>query len=457
MDKLLAQLKVIVGENNFISPDIMQQQATSYWNNQPKQGLCQLNPTTTEQVSQIVKLCHQHNQPIVTHGGLTGCVQGADSRAEEVVVSLQKLNRILDIDSVGGTVTVESGVILEVLQQRMIESQLMFPVDLGARGSCTIGGNISTNAGGINVLRYGMMRNQVLGLEVVQADGSVLNLMNQMLKNNTAYDLKQLFIGSEGTLGIVTKAVLKLVPYLKDSQCAMVALDDFDSVTDLLKMAQAKLHGSLSAFEVMWGDYYDAVTVPGCHRPVLERNHAYYVLLETHHNNNSAADIAFESLLEQAFEDNKIIDAAIPKSIKERQLMWDIRENFESIVENKPVYMYDISLPIRMMKGYIEQLKLALKSAWPESRCYTFGHIADGNLHLFIHPNDELASHEHCNRLVYGPLQTFEGAISAEHGIGTEKQAALAQFGDPTALALMKTLKQTLDPHNILNPGRVLP
>ena len=249
-------LQQALGDECVVTGAAVSQRATSYWDQSPTTALALLKPRSTEQVSQALAICHAHRQPVITHGGLTGCVQGADARPNEIIISLEKMNRIEHVDTSGGTVTVQAGVILEVLQNTAAEQGFLFPLDLGARGSCTIGGNIATNAGGINVLRYGMMRNLVLGLEVVTADGTVLTSMNQMLKNNAGYDIKQLFIGSEGTLGIVTRAVLKLFPQPASCNTALVAADSFEKVTKLLNHLQRDLAGTLSAYEVMWGDYF---------------------------------------------------------------------------------------------------------------------------------------------------------------------------------------------------------
>ena len=255
--------------------------STSYWRPEPTSTLALLRPRSTAEVSQILALCHAHNQPVVLQGGLTGCVDGAISADHEIILSLERMNTIESIDPVSGTVTVEAGVILEVLQTTLAEQGFMFPLDLGARGSCTIGGNIATNAGGINVLRYGMMRDLVLGLEAVLADGTILSSMNRMIKNNAGYDIKQLFIGSEGTMGVVTRAVVKTYPRSTSMNTAMIAVKDFNAVTELLQYLRSALGGSLSAFEVMWGDYFTAVTEPGWHRAPMQRDHAFYIMVET--------------------------------------------------------------------------------------------------------------------------------------------------------------------------------
>jgi FAD/FMN-containing dehydrogenase len=352
------------------------------------------------------------------------------------------MNRIEHIDRNSGTATVEAGVILEVLQNSVAEQ------------SCTIGGNIATNAGGINVLRYGMMRNLVLGLEVVTADGTVLTSMNQMLKNNAGYDIKQLFIGSEGTLGIVTRAVLKLFPQPTSCNTALVAMDSFDKVTALLNNLQRDLAGTLSAYEVMWGEYFRGVTGDNGHRPPMRRDYPFYVVVEAEGADAEADAVRFERLLEMAFEKEMIIDAVIPKSESERREVWNIREDFEVIL---PGFLYDVSLPISSMGLYMEKVHAGIKRKWPQGECFALGHIADGNLHLFTRPNTKGDWHLESDKIVYAPLQELGGSVSAEHGIGTEKIRWLPSSRTREEISMMRLLKTTLDPCNLLNPGRVIP
>jgi FAD/FMN-containing dehydrogenase len=450
---VLAALVQALGDDCVVTGTAVSQRATSYWDSSPTTAMAILKPRNTGQVSRALAICHDFRQPVVTHGGLTGCVQGADARPSEVILSLERMNRIERIDAGGGTATVEAGVVLEVLQNAVAKQGLLFPLDLGARGSCTIGGNIATNAGGINVLRYGMMRNLVLGLEVVIADGTVLTSMNQMLKNNAGYDIKQLFIGSEGTLGIVTRAVLKLFPRPTSCNTALVATDSFDKVTRLLNHLQRDLAGTLSAYEVMWGEYFRGVTGDNGHRPPMNRDYPFYVVVETEGADPASDTKRFQSLLEQAFEQHTIIDAVIPQSESERLALWGIREDFEAIL---PAHLYDVSLPISAMAHYVEQVVDGLKAKWPDSGCYVLGHVADGNLHLFTRPNVEGDTHAESDQIVYAPLQGLEGSVSAEHGIGTEKLRWLPSSRTPEEIAMMRLIKNSLDPDNLLNPGRVL-
>jgi len=456
MDKIKNALGKALGDELVISGQSLRERATSYWDASPTESLLMVCPRSTEDLSKTLEICHGFNQALVTQGGLTGCVEGAVSLPSEVIVSLEKMTEIEEVDELGGTVTVQAGVTLQCLQEALAEKQLLFPLDLGARGSCTIGGNVSTNAGGINVLRYGMMRNLVLGLEVVLADGTVLSSMNYMLKNNAGYDLKQLFIGSEGTLGIVSRAVLRTYPKMPSRNTALVALENFEKVLTLLKMAQREFSGTLSAYEVMWGEYYDDLTVDGAHRAPMARNYPFYVIVELEGACQTRDSEMFQSVLEQALESEVIVDAVITKSGSEREEVWSIRENFELLLAGQAIYLYDVSLPIKNMSAYVGDLKQWLEESWSESTCYVFGHIADGNLHLFIRPADEYSSHADVNRIVYGALEPYQGSVSAEHGIGVEKKPWLAHSRTEQELHLMRTLKKTMDPKNILNPGRVI-
>ena len=457
MTDAVSNLSNIVGARRVLDSAAAAGRVTSFWNPDPMRARALVMPGSTAEVSQVLEHCHAAGQAVITQGGLTNCVCAVEPTGEDVVLSTEKMTDIVEIDPVGGTAVVEAGAVLQTVQETLAREGLYFPLDLGARGSCTIGGNIATNAGGINVLRYGMMRNLVLGLETVLADGTVVSSLNRMLKNNAGYDTKQLFIGSEGSLGIVTRAVLRLFPQPQSKQDAFVALDSFDKVVALLQRLQTELAGMLSAFEIMWGDYYHEVTGAGWHRPPLARDHAFYVVFQAEGSDPAVDEARFEKLMESIFEEGLIADAVLPKSESEVRAIWDIREDFEAILQYEPQYLYDVSLPIRDMEKYVGDVYRLLEERLPGSVAFTLGHIADGNLHLFVCPRTRGDHYEVANQCVYDPLRNYGGSVSAEHGIGMDKIRWLPHSRSPADIELMRTLKRSLDPNNILNPGRVLP
>ena len=453
MDDLTNRLQLIVGENGIISGPDLAERAVSYWDPSPTEAKVLVRPETTQQVSDILRLCHERRQAVVVQGGLTGVVDGALSSPDEVIISLERMNAIESVDAMDGVAVIQAGAVLQSVQEQLREQGFLFPLDLGARGSCTIGGNIATNAGGMNVLRFGMIRNLVLGLEVVLADGTILTSMNQMLKNNTGYDLKQLFIGSEGTLGVVTRAVIKLFPMPQSRQTALLATESFDSVVSVLKTMKSDLAGTLSAYEVMWNSYFSSVTAEGAHRSPLSREYPYYLLVEAEGADPDADEQRFQNILEKALENGDVVDAVVPKSETEREALWAIREDFEAAL---PAYLYDVSLPIKAMTTYVDRLESAFSEWRSDAKFLVFGHIADGNLHIFVTPFDQGIHHERCNEIVYGCLEGLGGSISAEHGIGLDKKAWLGNTRSEDEINIMRGLKKLLDPTNILNPGKVV-
>ena len=455
MQAVIGALIDALGESGVTLGAEIAERATSFWDASPTRALAIVKPRDTAQVSAVLTLCHRFGQPVVTQGGRTGCARGADAAGHEIILSLERMNAIERLDTVGGTATVQAGVTLQTLQEAAREHDWLFALDLGARGSCTLGGNIATNAGGINVMRYGMMRSLVLGLEAVLADGTVLSNMDEVLKNNAGYDLKQLLVGTEGTLGVVTRAVVRLHPLPSSCNAALVALESFEQVTTLLQTLQRDLAGTLSAFEVMWNSYFAAATAPGGHRPPMDGHHPFYVMLQAEGADPTEDARRFERLLETAFEQGLIVDAVVPRSEAERRALWEVRENFEAMLKNRDTFLYDVSLPIRHMEEYADAVRDRVLARWPQARCIQFGHIADGNLHLFVQPESDDADHAASDEAVYAPLLPFGGSVSAEHGIGIEKKAWLLRNRDAVDLRVMQAVKRALDPHNILNPGRV--
>jgi FAD/FMN-containing dehydrogenase len=453
---LLAELRALVGQEGLVTGE--QLLARTYDRAAGEvHARVLVRPRDTTQVAAVLRLCHSRGQTVVTHGGLTGLVYGAAASADDVIVSLEALNRIENVDVPGRTMRVEAGVTLQRVQEEAERFELMFPLDLGGRGSATIGGNISTNAGGMRVVRYGMMRGLVLGVEAVLADGTVLGCLNRMLKNNAGYDLKQLFIGSEGTLGIVTRADLRLMPRPRSHGTAFVACPDFSSVARLLAVMDARLGGQLSAFEVLWPEFYEVTTtLPAPSAPVLPYGHSMYVLIEALGGDPQSDAERLEQALAAALEQGLIADAVIAKSDLERRAMWAPREDVFQTRRFGPTHNFDVSLAIADMPRYLQTLRQGLAECAPAARTYVFGHVADGNLHVVVSAGEaHEATYAAVERCVYEPLRSISGSISAEHGIGLERKAYLGISRTPAEIATMRALKAALDPRGILNPGKV--
>ncbi|MGP8289262.1 FAD-binding oxidoreductase [Vreelandella zhanjiangensis] len=460
MDTLIKELENIVGKTGVLLGDDVAQRSVDWFTKAPCEAKAIIRPQSTEQLSQVMAKCHAAKQAVVTHGGLTGVVHGAVASPNELVVSLELMNQIENIDAVGSTIQVQAGVTLQHVQEAAQEIDMQFALDLGARGSCTIGGNIATNAGGIRVIRYGMMRQQVLGLEVVLSDGTVVSSMNTMLKNNAGYDLKQMFIGSEGTLGIVTRAVLRLHPNMPSEQTALVAVPSFNALTTLLKLVSKELANSLSAFEALWNNHYALMTAETTkHTALLATDSPFYAIIETLGSDEKQEAEAFARVLEQALEAELITDAVLANSSTQRQGIWEVREDIETLVyELNPMFSYDVSLPIVHMDEYVTALEGKLKEQWPETGALVvFGHLGDGNLHIMITVRDASPHSRHqVEEVVYGSLAAYNGSISAEHGVGMEKRDYLHISRSPEEIALMKRMKLALDPKGLLNPGKIL-
>jgi len=454
MSDLVTNLKALLGEGAVQDGDDAVQAGLA--RGRLGRPLAVVRPGSTQEVAAVLRLCHDAAQPIVPWGGLTGLVEGA--RADGVVaLSLQRMNRIEDIDAAGATMTVEAGCILQSVCEAADDKGLFFPLDLGARGSATIGGNISTNAGGNRVLRYGMMRDLVLGLEVVLADGTVLSSLNHLIKNNAGYDLKQVFIGAEGTLGVVTRAVLRLRPKPASQNMALLAVDTYAHLPRILRNLERGFGGTLSAFEVMWEDFYKLVTMPpAAGRPPVPHGHAYYVLIEALGGDEAEDAARFERVLADELEKGEIADAAVAKSKAECARLWGLRDDVLQVGQNAPVFTFDVSLGIVEMESYVADVRAALLKRWPAMTLMVFGHLGDGNLHLIPGVGDGSSQARHAvEEIVYDALRQRGGSVSAEHGIGLEKRAYLSYSRSAEEVALMHRLKKAFDPGNILNPGKI--
>jgi FAD/FMN-containing dehydrogenase len=460
MSDILAKITEIVGESGVLTGEAVRERVAVWGTNQPMEAKAIVRPSTADEVSAVLKLCHAEGQAVVPQGGMTGLVRGGMPNQQEIALSMERMNKIIEIDYDTATMTVETGVTLQTAQEAADARGLMLPLDLGARGSATIGGNLSTNAGGNRVIRYGMMRDMVLGLEAVLADGTMLSSLHKILKNNTGYDLKQLFIGGEGTLGIVTKAVLRLRPKPLSQNTAFVAVDGFDNVTQLLRDLDGRLSGTLSAFEVLWSSAYEILTGEfSQNSKPLPLGPSHFILIEALGGDPESDQDRFENALGKAMEDGLVVDALIAQSEADRQSFWNVRDDIPAIRDafrNGGQVSFDVSVPISEMEDYLATVEANLKARWPHAQFISFGHLGDSNLHLGAHIGPETAAHHHdIEEIVFGPLQGRGGSISAEHGIGLLKREFLGLSRSPEEIAVMRAMKLALDPKNILNPGKI--
>lgn len=446
---LIAEL----GAKQVMLDDDVHARAAGAWRRQGIKANVLVRPRNTNDVSKAMKICNDHDATVIAHGGLTGLVHSADTQPEDVVISLERLNKIEAINPLERTAVVGSGVTLQALQEAVGEQGLSFPLDIGARGSCTIGGNIAANAGGNRVIRFGMTRDMILGLEAVLPDGTVVSSMNQMIKNNAGYDLKHLFIGSEGTLGIVTRAVLRCQPRAETQPTMLVGLESFSKLVDFLHHVHVGFRGNLSAFELMWNNFYKLVSTPPAKTsPPLPQDYPYYVLVEA----MGADDALVESVLGDALESGLIADAVIAGSEAQRLDLWALREETEQIARHAPTFVFDVSLRISLMEDYVKEVNRRLSEAFGEFKNFTFGHMGDGNLHFVIAVGDRSKeARETVERSVYEPLADIAGSVSAEHGIGLEKKSYLGISRSKSEIELMRTIKKALDPKGLLNPGKI--
>ena len=459
MPDLLTQLINTFGTESVWTGKYLAGRAASYLEDEPLLAKALLLPASTQDVAQMLQLCSAAGQPVVPHGGMTNLVSNTQTSESEMAMSLERMDRVEEIDPLGGTITVQTGAILQNVQQAADAAGLFFPLDLPARESAVIGGLIGTNAGGLRVMRYGMMRDMILGMEAVLSDGTILNMMNKMLKKNAGYDLKQLFIGSEGTLGIATRAVMRLWPKQPAVATAFLAIDRFEQVANLLVLAKRCLGSQLSSFEVLWNAFYCLTTTPPASAvPPLRSDSPYYVLVECLGQEQSEEQARMQSLLVKAAEADLYTQAVLAQSGSQRAELWRVREDTRQIeAQYGQNFGFDVSLPISSMESYVQQIHMELFEAFGPLKIWIFGHLADGNLHIHIW-GDSIhfeKDHQRVEMIVYQPLQAIGGSISAEHGIGLRKKPYLAFSRTPEEITVMRQLKAVLDPRGILNPGKI--
>jgi len=428
-------------------------------------ALCVVRPGSTQEVAAVVALCSKTGTRIVPQGGNTGLVGGqiADAR-DEIVLSLGRMNKLREIDASSNTMIVEAGMTLAQAQTEAEQADRLFPLSLASEGSCTIGGNLSTNAGGTAVIAYGNARDLVLGLEVVLADGRILENLSKLKKDNTGYDLKHLFMGAEGTLGIITAAVLKLFPKPRAVETAFVGVADPGKALALLDLAQARVGAEIKAFELVPRIGIEFVLRHGQNvREALAAPHAWYVLLELASQKPEGLADVLLGLLEEAAESGLIEDASIAASLDQRAAFWRLRELLSEVQSHEGGSIkHDVSVPVAHVPAFLAEVALAVTAAVPGARLVPFGHLGDGNIHCNVSQpiGDEkaafLARWDEVNAIVHGIVAAHHGSISAEHGIGRLKRELLPQVKNPVAMEVMRAMKTALDPQNILNPGKVL-
>jgi FAD/FMN-containing dehydrogenase len=462
---LLGRFAAIVGEKYAITDPVAQaphlmEMRDLYHGSTPMV----LRPGTVTEVSDILRLAHESATAIVPQGGNTGLVGGQVPFNGEIVLSLNRLDRIREVDPLSNTMTCEAGVTLLRAREAAAAADRLYPQLLPSEGTCTIGGNLSTNAGGTAALSYGVARSHALGLEVVLADGRVLKDLNKLKKDNTGYDLKNLFIGAEGTLGIITAAVLRLIPRPRSVETAYAGVASPEAALDLLGLASERTAGAVTSFELMARAGIDIVLRHGAGmRDPLPEKHPWYVLIELSSQSLSGLPDVLEEILGTGLERGLIADATIADNLEQAKMFWRMREMFgEAQRHEGGSIKHDISVPVAAVPAFIREADTAVTNLIPGARPLPFGHLGDGNIHYNItqpagaDKAEFLARWHEVNELVFAIVRKHGGSISAEHGIGVLKREFLPQVKDPVALDLMRALKRTLDPKNILNPGKVL-
>ncbi|MBP0625323.1 FAD-binding oxidoreductase [Cupriavidus consociatus] len=466
---LLTILRGIVGDTNVLTEGDLSAWEEDWRKRIRGKALAVVRPASTDQVARVVQACSTAGTALVPQGGNTGLVAGGipDSSGTQVLLSLSRMQAIRELDAPNLTVTVEAGCILQVLQDAAANAGLLFPLSLAAEGTCTIGGNLATNAGGTQVIRYGNARDLCLGLEVVTASGEIWDGLSGLRKDNTGYDLRDLFVGSEGTLGIITAATLKLFAAPSAQLTAWVAVASLEDAISLLGQAHRQLGAGLTGFEVMGqaGLALVARHMPQLRVPFLEASTPHAVLMELSDSESEAhARSRFEALLESAFEDGYVCDAVIAESLSQAHQLWHVRESIPLAQAEEGINIkHDISLPISRIPTFVGETDALLMNRFPGVSVVNFGHLGDGNLHYNVQPPSDCdvtaflrENEEYINTVVYDQVSKFNGSISAEHGIGELKREKLETHKSPVALGMMRAIKHALDPKALLNPNRLL-
>jgi FAD/FMN-containing dehydrogenase len=463
--ELLKRFAAIVGERYAVTdPAVLQSYLVEMRDLYKGHSPLVLRPGSTEEVSQIARLANETKTAIVPQGGNTGLVGGQIPFNGEVVVSLTRLDKIREVDAVSNTITVEAGVTLQRTREAAAKADRLYPQLLPSEGTCTIGGNLSTNAGGVAAVAHGIARSHALGLEVVLADGRVLHDLNKLKKNNTGYDLRDLFIGAEGTLGLITAAVLKMVPRPRSTETAYAGVPSPEAALGLLKIAEQRTGGGVTSFELIARVGIEAAIkhVPGVRDP-LGSPHEWYVLMELSSQMESGLHEVMEDILAAGVEHGLVEDATIAASLEQAKAFWFIRENFAQVQRVMGASIkHDISIPVAAVPQFIAEANAAVVKLIPGSIPMPFGHAGDGNIHYNVtQPPDAdgaafLKRWDEVNKVVFEVVTRLGGSISAEHGVGIQKRDKLPNYKDPVALDLMRTLKRALDPNGILNPGKVI-
>ncbi|MEL0112151.1 MAG: FAD-binding oxidoreductase [Rickettsiales bacterium] len=467
-DAALDRIKAVVGEKGWSDdPDVQVPYVHAFRGGWEGRTALLVRPASTQEVADVMTICAEARIPVVPQGGNTGLTGASvpDDSGEQILLSLDRMATIRDIDPLNYTITVDAGCILANIQDAASEADRFFPLSLGAQGSCRIGGNLSTNAGGVNVLRYGNARDLVLGLEVVLPDGRIWNGLRRLRKDNTGYDLKQLFVGGEGTLGIITGAVLKLFPKPKDVQTCFAAIRDREAMIELLTLCRTASGDSVTSFEYIPRliididmRHLDGIVDP------MDRPYEHYTLIEfSGANPDSGMQAAMEGMLESAFEEGIVLDAAIAQSEAHRAAFWRIREEIvEASKHEGPRISHDVSVPVSDVPAFLNQTDAKLAEALPSCRPSGFGHVGDGNIHYGVYAPLGMAAEEFAqvsktlDHILLESVAAFDGSFSAEHGIGQQKRAYMPIYRSEVELGLMRRLKAAIDPDGLMNPGKVL-